>query len=79
MIMADTDRKLWRVERTDDVGYDEDKACIILAASEKEVLDCIRVPENGLIYFEENPIMVSEIDISSGEFPRVLLVEHIGG
>lgn len=77
--MANMDIKIWRVERTDDVGYDEDKACIILASSEKEVLECIKVPENYLIYFEENPIMISEIDISSGEFPRVLLVEHTGG
>lgn len=77
--MANTDKKLWHVERTDDVGYDEDNACIILASSEKEVLECIRIPENCLSYFEENPIAISEIDTSSGEFPRVLLVEHTGG
>ena len=56
--------KLYRVERTDDVDYDEYDECVVIAKDENEAFS---IAAENYFYFEKDKVDITEIKLNESK------------
>ena len=56
-------KKIFKVERTDSISYDEYDSCVIIANSKEEVIELIN--SNSISYYDRGKRTITEIDLNT--------------